>query len=273
MGSARPGVFAAEGLDFLGGGGIDFIDDSKEERGVAARNPGLLAMLEACAKGFAGTVGKVRGGVCDRDGRRGFLQTCGDEDLLEPLEEGVAAGFEFDVGKVGSVEDAFGEAGFCGKGAEHSVLDGVFGDEVDDGNRAELAFAPSAGDALLEFGGIPREIAIDDDAGALEVQPDAAGIGAKEEAAGGVVSESEDLGAAPLLGNRPGVPRKLDAEFFREVADELQHAGPLGEDDDFNIRVREELVEDAGEFVTLRTIAGGVLFDEAGGVADHSHAV
>ena len=193
--------------------------------------------------------------------------------MLEPLEKRVAAGFEFDIGKVGAVEDAFGETGLCGEGAEHGVLDGVFGDEVDDGDGAELAFAPRAGDALLELGGIPRQVTIDDDAGVLEIESHAARIGAEEEAAGGVVAEGKNLGAAALLRNRAGVPGEVDAEFFREVADELEHAGPLGEDDDFDIRVREEFVEDAGEFLELRAVAGGVLFDEAGRVADHSHAV
>lgn len=73
LGSARPGVFAAEGLDFIGGCRVDFVDDGEEERGVLAGNPGLLAMLETRAKGFAGPVGKVRGGVGNGCGRRGFF--------------------------------------------------------------------------------------------------------------------------------------------------------------------------------------------------------
>lgn len=174
LGSARPGVLAAEGLDFLTGCRVDFVDDGEDDRGVAAGNPGLLAMLEARAKGLAGPVGEMCGGVGNGCGRRGFLWICGREDLLEALEERVAAGFEFDVGKVGAVEDALGKAGLCGEGAEHGVLDGVFGDEVDDGDGAELAFAPGAGDALLELGRIPRQVAIDDDAGVLEIESHAA---------------------------------------------------------------------------------------------------
>jgi hypothetical protein len=54
------------------------------------------------------------------------------------------------------------------------VLDGLLGDEVDNGDRAELTFAPSAGDALLELGGVPREVAVDDDTGILEVESDSA---------------------------------------------------------------------------------------------------
>jgi hypothetical protein len=73
LGSARPGVFAVEGLDFLTGYRVDFIDDNEEDRGVAAGNPGLLAMLETRAKGLAGPVGKVRGGVGNGCGRRGFF--------------------------------------------------------------------------------------------------------------------------------------------------------------------------------------------------------
>ncbi len=73
LGSARPGVFAVEGLDFLTGYRVDFIDDGEEERCIAAGNPGLLAMLEAHAKGFAGAVGKMCGRVGDGCGSRGFF--------------------------------------------------------------------------------------------------------------------------------------------------------------------------------------------------------
>jgi hypothetical protein len=56
-------------LDFLTACGVDFVDDGEEERCVVAGYPSLFAMLEACAKGFAGTVGKMRGGIRDGGGR------------------------------------------------------------------------------------------------------------------------------------------------------------------------------------------------------------
>ena len=46
-----------------------------------------------------------------------------------------------------------------------------------------LVLAPGAGDALFESGGVPGQVAVDDDAGVLEVEPDAARVGAEEEAA------------------------------------------------------------------------------------------
>jgi hypothetical protein len=106
--------------------------------------------------------------------------------LLEAFEEVLAAAFEGDGREVAfAVEHAAGEILFVGQAAEHAVFDGVFGDEVDDRDGAELVFAPGAGDALFELGGVPGEVAVDDDAGVLEVEADAAGIGAEEEAQAG----------------------------------------------------------------------------------------
>lgn len=73
MASARPWVFAAEGLDFIVGNRVDFVDDGDQERGVLAGNPCLLAMLEARAKGLAGPIGKMCGGVGNGGWRRGFF--------------------------------------------------------------------------------------------------------------------------------------------------------------------------------------------------------
>ena len=81
------------------------------------------------------------------------------------------------------VEHAVGQGLLVGEGLEHAVLDGVFGNEVDDGDRAGLVFAPGAGDALLQLGGVPGQVAIDDDAGVLKIQARRAGIGAEEDAA------------------------------------------------------------------------------------------
>ena len=105
--------------------------------------------------------------------------------MIEAGEGGLGAALELGAFQrlVGAVEHAFGEVHFVSEGAQHGVLDGVFGDEVDDGDGALLVLAPGAGDALFEFGGIPRQVAVDDDAGVLEVEADAAGIGAEEKAA------------------------------------------------------------------------------------------
>lgn len=49
------------------------------------------------------------------------------------------------------------------------MLNRVFGDQVNDADGFCLMLAPGARDALFQFGGIPREIAIDDDARVLKV--------------------------------------------------------------------------------------------------------
>ena len=82
-----------------------------------------------------------------------------------------------------AVEHAVGEGLLVGERAEHAVLDGLLGDEIDDGDRAGLVFAPGAGDALLQLGGVPGQVAVDDDAGVLEVQARGARIGAEKDAA------------------------------------------------------------------------------------------
>ena len=151
------------------------------------------------------------------------------------------------------------------------MLDGVLGDEVDDGDGARLVLAPGTGDPLLELGGIPRQVAVDDDAGVLEIKADAAGIGAEEKAAVGIIPKGEDLAAALLLGDAAGVPSIADGISIRPGADLFQHAFPLGEDDDFHVGIGEAVVEDAGDFVELGAVLAIAVFDDGGRVANHPH--
>ncbi len=97
------------------------------------------------------------------------------------------------------VQHAVGQRLLVGQRLQHAMLDRVFRDEIDDGDGAGLMFAPGAGDALFELGRIPRQIAIHDHAGVLEVQPGRAGIGAEKHAAVRVALEGVDLRAPPLL--------------------------------------------------------------------------
>ncbi len=60
------------------------------------------------------------------------------------------------------------------------MLDGALRDEIDDRNGAGLVLAPGTGNALFELGRIPRQIAIDDHAGVLKVQPGRARVRAEE---------------------------------------------------------------------------------------------
>ena len=134
-----------------------------------------------------------------------------------------------------------------------------------------LVFAPGAGDALFEPRGVPRQVAVDDDAGVLQVEADAAGIGAEEQAAIRVVAEGEDFAAAPLLRHAAGVPGVADAVSIRPVADLFQHAFPFGENDHLDVGFGQALVEDAGEFVELGAVLALAVLDDRGRVADHAH--
>ncbi len=231
-------------------------------------------MDEGISQGVGGALGEVEGGIGWRGFACGGFVSRGDaEELLEAGKVGVAATLELGLGEgfVGAVEHAFGKVHFVGESFEHGVLDGVFGDEIDDGDGAGLMFPPGAGDALFELCRVPGEVAIDDDAGVLEVEADAAGIGAEEEAAVRIVAEGEDLAAAFLLGDAAGVPCVADAISISPDADFFQHAFPLGEDDDFDIGIGEALVEDAGDFVELGAVLAVAVFDDGGRVADHAH--
>ena len=160
---------------------------------------------------------------------------------------------------------------FPSEAVEDPLLDGAFGDEVEDRDGAGLVFAPGAGDALLEFGRVPREVAVDNDAGVLEVEADAAGIGAEEKAAGRVVAEGVDLGAAFGLRHRAGVPSVADAMRDGVGADQSEHFFPLGEDDNLNVGIGEGLVQEPGDFGELWAIGAVLALDDGGGGTDHAH--
>ena len=61
---------------------------------------------------------------------------------------------------------------------------------------AVLTQAVDAADALFEDGGVPRLVHVDDHGGLLQVQSDAAGIGAQEDPAARVLLELFDDGLA-----------------------------------------------------------------------------
>lgn len=162
--------------------------------------------------------GKMRSRVGRRGFRCGRFRRDGGHDLGEAFEECLAAALELNGAELAdAVEHASGQFHLLGKRGEHSVFDGIFGDEVDDRDRADLVFAPRAGDALFQLGGIPREVAIDDDAGILEVEPDSARVGRKKESAVRILTEGEDLGATLLLRDVAGMPCETGAVFFRPI--------------------------------------------------------
>jgi hypothetical protein len=168
------------------------------------------------------------------------------------------------------IKDAVSERTLGGQRAEHPLLDGLVGDQVDDRDGVLLVLAPGTGDALLELRRIPRQVAIDDDTGILEVEADAPGVGAEKDPAGRVVLEGTDLDAAFLLGHGAGVPSVAQAASAAEVAHEFEHAFPLGEDDGLYVGRGKHLVEDPRKFLQFRAGAIGAIQD-VGRVAQHAH--
>ena len=126
-----------------------------------------------------------------------------------------------------AVEHAVGQGLLVGERVQHAVLDGVLGDQVDDRDRAGLVLAPGAGDALFELGRVPGQVAVDDDAGVLEVQARRAGIGAEEDAAVRVGLEGVDLGAAALLRDAAGVPGEAELEPAAQARAPARASAPI----------------------------------------------
>src|ERR1035441_5236287 len=89
-------------------------------------------------------------------------------ELLELGQKGLASGLELDLLKVAhAVEHAVGQGLLVGERAQHAMLDGILRYEIDDCDGARLVLAPGAGDALFQLGGVPGQVAVDDDAGVL----------------------------------------------------------------------------------------------------------
>ena len=67
------------------------------------------------------------------------------------------------------------------------MLDGPLRNQVNHSDRPRLVFAPGACNALLQPSRVPRQIAINDHAGVLQVQSGAAGIRTEKYPAVGII--------------------------------------------------------------------------------------
>ena len=153
---------------------------------------------------------------------------CWCDELLQSLHHRLPAAAEFDLLHLARLVQHAGRHGLLHRQrVEHPVLDRVLGDEVDDRDGLGLILAPGAGDALFKLGRIPRQVAVDDHAGGLEVQPGRAGVGAEKDAAFWVILEGVDLGAAALLRDAAGVPGVTDVVLVAMVTHELKHPFPF----------------------------------------------
>ncbi|MPM92162.1 hypothetical protein SDC9_139297 [bioreactor metagenome] len=138
------------------------------------------------------------------------------------------AALELDFAKVAfEIENSIGQSLLALQRGKHSMLDSVFGDQVDYRDVASLMLAPRARNPLLQFGGIPRQVAIHHDARILEVQSRRSRIGAEEEAALKIGFEKVDLGASPFLGYGAGMPGEAEIHSAGQAGDELEHALPF----------------------------------------------
>ncbi len=151
------------------------LDHHEHHRMGAAAGIPLLAAHQRAVDFFAGLLAEAERAVGRqrRFGMRDFgfwvfgLRT---QELLQFRQKRLAAAAEFDFLQVAlAVEHAVGQRLFVGQRVEHALLDGVFGHEVDHGHGPRLVFAPGAGDALLQFGRVPWQIAVDHDACVLQV--------------------------------------------------------------------------------------------------------
>ena len=229
-------------------------------------------MSQARSKAGFGLGGKVSGGIggWGRFGR--FASRRLEHDLFEAFEENLTAFPEGHIIEVAvAIEHAVGQFRFMGQGGEHSVFDGIFGHQIDHGDGTRLMLAPSASYALFEFGRVPGKIAIDHDAGVLKVESHSSGIGAEKDAAIGVLPECEDFRAAFLLGHQAGVPGITVALFFGQFPNPFKHADPFGKYDDFNLWVGKAFFEHGFQFLEFGAVPVWIVFDNAGGVADHTH--
>ncbi len=173
-------------------------------------------------------------------------------------------------------EDGGKDVFLGGQGVQHALFDGVFGDEVDDLYGGGLTVTMGAGDALFEHGGIPGQVEVDDERGGLQVEPDAARVGRKEDAAVRIVEEFLDERAAFGRGD---IARQFDvteADALEDGFGECQHVRPLAEDDGFVSVAGDFFGEDFIEFGQfgrgLFAVVGLDVFVVQGkGIADEAH--
>ena len=98
---------------------------------------------------------------------------------------------------------------------QHSLLDGLLGNQVDHAHGTALMLAPGTRDTLLQLGRVPRKIAVDHDARHLQVQAEATRIAGEKEAAERILLDATYLHTAPLLGHRAMMPGNVQVHLPR----------------------------------------------------------
>ena len=135
---------------------------------------------------------------------------------------------------------------------------------------AGLMLAPGTRDALLQPGRVPRQVEVDHHACHLKVEAEAAGVAGEEQPAERILLETANLHPAPLLGHGAVVPNDIKIHLPRQLTYQLQHADPFRKDDDFAVRLGDQIREHAFQLLQLGT--DPAIRDRVGRVAEHAHA-
>src|SRR5260221_643849 len=127
-----------------------------------------------------------------------------------------------------------------------------------------------ASDALLEYGRIPRLVDVDDDAGVLEIESNAAGVRGEEDAAFRIFVESLDE-LPPLAAVDAAVKENVPPfPLFDLSLQNLMHAQPLAEDQHLGSRLLEDLSEECHDLSGLCAVIRA-LIEQIRAVTRHAH--
>ena len=184
----------------------------------------------------------------------GVAEEVAQGDLLEGAPEDVEdLAAQRGAGLVKLFEESFVDRAFAG----------LAGDEVPEMADLALAEAVDASEALFNAVGVPGQVVVDHEVGALEVDAFAGGVGGDEDVDVGVVEEAALLalpfGAAEL--SVDGGDAVAAAEFDGDAVDEVgERVEVFGEDEQLaaaTARVEHfGVAEHAAEFVPLAVLAG-----------------
>lgn len=117
------------------------------------------------------------------------------------------------------------------------------------------------------------QVAIDHDAGILQIEAHTTGVRTQEQPAIRIVAEGDDFRPTALLLHGAGVPCIADPVLIGPCPDFFQHAHPLGEDNNFCILFAQRLVEDAGQFVHHRTVMALAALHDVRTVTNHAQHI
>ena len=180
--------------------------------------------------------------------------------------------FAEEDGVVAAVEGAFEQRALEAQAVYHSLLDGVLRDEVEHLHGHLLPDAVDAADALLQYGRVPGQVEVDDDAGSLQVESRGTCVGGEEDAALAVVLEVfYDVVAFPVLHSamQEDVAQAACIEFH---CHQPGHALPFAEDDDLGVAAFQGVAQDVHRLADFHVVpCVQVLVDDECAVGEHAH--